>query len=137
MVKLLSFIKKRKNNVVFYKIDDNAKIEFNTKKNKWIKIIYKKGIIYKKCNLILEELNFDLIKNPDIRLGYFFLKSKNIKQHWTRIKLENNNLLFEVDPKFDITSFFPKLTKKFTLNYNNFYDAISKIKDLQTTIKFV
>ena len=57
-------------------------------------------------------LKLNLIKKPNEKLGYFFLESKKIKQHWTRIKLKNNKLLFEIDPKFDITPFFPWMTKK-------------------------
>ncbi len=79
---------------------------------------------------MINELNFDLIKNPDKSLGYFFLKSKKIKQNWIRIKLENNNLLFEIDPKFDITPLFSSLTKKITINYDNFFNTINKIKKL-------
>lgn len=125
---ILSYFKNKKHNISYYKIDDNTKIKFNKKRDKWITIIWKEGIKNNKCNLLIEELNFDLIKKPDEKLGYFFLESKKIKQYWTRIKLKNNKLLFEIDPKFDITPFFPWMTKKISLDYNNFYNAIKNIK---------
>ncbi len=130
MKNIFCYLKRKKNNIIYYEIDNHSKIKFNKKNKKWIKIIWKNGLIHKKCNILLKEIDFNLINKPDEKLGYFFLKSKKIKQHWTRIKLQNDNLLFEVDPKFDITPLFPWLTKKFTVNYNNFFSVINKIKNI-------